>query len=193
MGNQQGSFYKQIEEFPKYEINCFGEIRNISTQIRKYVYLHSTGYWYVQFKKDGKTYSRKLHRLVAEYFVAKPSGVEEDLLVVKHLDNDKANTIYTNLAWDTQYNNTQDAYRDGLIPAMQGESNGRSVLTEVFVEELCRNFEEGMTPSEAVEIFGISRQQATKIRAGYAWKHIWCKYNIQVNRRKTSNDQSEGT
>lgn len=192
MGNQQGSFYKTIEEFPKYEINNLGHIRNKTTHRTKYTLVSKIGYELVCFKKGGKTFTRKVHRLVAEYFLEKPP-FSVDNLVVKHLDNNKSNNVHTNLCWDSQYNNMQDAFRDGIIPAMKGEKNGRAVLTEDVVECMCRDFEKGMMPKEAVEKYGVSRQQAGKIRAGIQWKHIWCKYNIKVNRRKPLNGQSEGT
>ena len=41
-----------------------------------------------------------------------------------------------------------------------------------------------MQPKEAEEVFNISKQQASKIKAGIQWKHIWEQYNIKVNRRK---------
>lgn len=192
MGNQQGSFYKTIEEFPKYEINSLGHIRNKTTHATKYTLVHKTGYEHVCFKKGGKIFTRKVHRLVAEYFLEKPQGLVGDL-VVKHLDNNKSNNVSTNLCWDSQYNNMQDAFRDGIIPPLKGEGNGRATLTECVVESMCQDFEKGMTPKEAVEKYGVSRQQAGKIRAGIQWKHIWCKYDIKVKRRKTSNDQSTGT
>lgn len=192
MENQQGSFYETIEEFPTYEINSLGHIRNITTHVTKYTLVHKSGYVHVSFKKNGKIFTRKVHRLVAEYFLEKPENFVGDL-VVKHLDNNKSNNVHTNLCWDSQYNNMQDAFRDGIIPPMKGERNGRATLSEDIVEAMCKDFEEGMMPKQAVKKYGVSQQQASKIRAGIQWKHIWCKYDIKVNRRKTPNGQSTGT
>lgn len=193
MENQQGSFYKTIDEFPTYEINNLGEVRNIKTLKVKYTHLHSSGYVLIQFKKDCKTYTRKIHRLVAEYFIQKPENFTEEGFVVKHKDNIKSNNSFENLVWDTQENNMKDAFKDNLIPPRTGELNGRAELNEALVHKICKDYESGMTPKEAETKYGISSQQATKIRAGFAWKHIWVQYKIKVNRRKTFNDQSEGT
>lgn len=111
--------------------------------------------------------------------------------IVRHLDNDKTNNHCTNLEWCSNDTNYRQAMSDGLIPALKGELNGRSVLTEELVHKLCQFFEQGGMPKMATELFGVSQQQATKIRAGFQWKHIWCQYNITVNRRRKFIDQSK--
>jgi hypothetical protein len=187
-----------LTDFPKYEINEYGDIRNKYTLEKKYTCNNKHGYLLVQFKIKGKVLTRKVHRLVAEAFLEPPSKELLDACknshwgvpVVKHLDNNKTNNYYKNLCWDTQENNNKDANSEGLVPPLKGELNGRSVLTEDLVHKVCKCFEEGMMPSEAVSVFGISRSQATKIRSGHAWKHISEMYNIKVNKRNTttSND-----
>tara|TARA_R100000541_G_C1897352_1_gene83990 strand:+ start:42571 stop:43131 length:561 start_codon:yes stop_codon:yes gene_type:complete len=184
--------FKVIEEFPKYEINCEGLIRNIKTKTKKYVPVNKQGYYQVQFKKDGKTFARKVHRLVAMYFLEEPSEELKKLcsenypyvVCVNHIDHDKTNNHYSNLEWCTHEHNTKESWRVGNTPALKGTLNGRSVLTEDLVHKVCKDFEKGMMPKEAVEKYEISRQQATKIRAGHAWKHIWEQYSITVNKRK---------
>lgn len=184
--------YKTIEEFPLWEIDEYGHIRNTKTKNEKFVYVHSSGYMHVGFKKGGKRYTRKVHRLVAIHHLEEPC---EDLLklceskypykpCVNHIDHNKLNNNVENLEWcDVAYNN-KAAIEAGVVPKMKGVLNGRAILTEEMVHEICNAFEKGMMPKEAVTVYGISRQQATKIRAGYQWKHIWCQYNIKVNRRK---------
>lgn len=71
----------------------------------------------------------------------------------------------------------------GLTPTLRGQQQGRATLTDEQVHELCAAFASGMMPQEAVEAFGVSRQQASKIRAGHAWTHISSLYDISVNKR----------
>lgn len=111
--------------------------------------------------------------------------------VVKHLDNNKINNIVTNLAWDTNGNNMTEAFKDDLIPYMKGSLNGRAKLTEDVVARICEDYENGLMPKEIISKYGISRQQATKIRAGFAWLHISKNYNIPLVQAKISNDQSK--
>lgn len=191
MQHYDNTLFKIIKEFPRFEINCEGLIRSVKTKKTKYVLLHRTGYFLVQFHKDGKVFTRKVHRLVAENFIpppdkaliAKCSKEHWGVVCVNHIDGNKENNHYTNLEWCDHHYNTKHASDTGLNPAPKGSLNGRSKLTEDLVHKICKFYEDGGYPKEAEKIFNISPQQATKIRSGHAWKHIWEEYNIKVNRR----------
>ena len=186
--------YKTIQEFPTYEINEQGDVRNIKTKRTKYINKgHEKVYYLIQFKADKKTYTRKIHRLVAEYFLGKPSLELEDECskihpfkpVVNHIDHDKTNNHFSNLEWCSMQHNSDEAYLHGMVPALKGELNGRAILTEEDVHEMCRLFEKGGITVEGMGfMFNISRSQASKIRAGLSWVHVWEQYNIVVKRRK---------
>lgn len=184
--------YKTIVEFPRWEINEQGHIRSIKTKVDKFVYVNVQGYVAANFKRKGKSFSRKIHRLVGEMFLPEP---EEWLVVlcankwpfkvcINHIDHDKQNNHVTNLEWCDIAQNNQAAMEAGVVPPLKGELNGRAILTEDLVHKLCKSYEDGMMPKEAVEVYGISRQQATKIRAGYNWKHVSSQYNIIVTRKE---------
>ena len=193
--------YIQHPELPLF-ISNLGNVKKLNFK-RKHTYVDTLGYVVLRFKKklpSGKDHYTvyKVHRLVAELHLEEPSGSLIELaskehhgkVCVKHTDNDKTNNKVSNLVWGTSSSNTRDAWNDGLIPSLKGALNGRATLSEELVHKLCKAFEDGMQPKESTTVFGISMQQATKIRAGFQWKHIWCQYNIKVNRRstKTSND-----
>ena len=191
MDNQQVTLdleWKVVEEFPRYEVSNTGLIRHRDTQQLKYTNkAHKLGYELVQFKKDGKTFGRKVHRLVALAFLPSPSEELVELcstkgvgvVLVNHIDGNKLNNHYTNLEWCDDGYNMRHASSTGLNPPHIGEKNGRATLTEDIVHQVCKCFEQGMGPLEATKLFPISRQQASKIRAGIAWKHISKLYNIQ--------------
>lgn len=198
MDNQQVShslIYKVHKEYPMLTISNTGEVLTTNTGVVRYTRVNKQGYVITQVEINRKIKTLKVHRLVAEIFLPEP---DEDLVlkcskehhkkvIVRHLDNDKTNNHSTNLAWSDQLTNTKQAWDDNLIPSLIGESNGRATLTDSLVHKICKDYEDGMKPKEAVGKYGISQQQATKIKAGIQWKHIWCQYNIQVNRRvKTS-------
>jgi hypothetical protein len=189
--------YKIIPEFPRWEINENGHIRNTNTKVGKYSYVSVHGYLTSTFKSGGKTFSRKIHRIVGELFLPEPEKWLHDLCASKwpykpcinHIDHDKLNNHVNNLEWCDINHNNQAAILAGVVPPLKGELNGMSVLTEDLVHKVCKSFEEGMKPKEAVVVFNISRQQATKIRAGYAWKHVWEQYDIKVNRRNKNTEK----
>lgn len=86
----------------------------------------NTGYLVLNSRLDGrqgKAISLRVHRMVAEAFLDKPS---EDLLLaasytkygkvpVNHKDSDKTNNHYTNLEWVSYQQNTQHAIDNGLL------------------------------------------------------------------------------
>lgn len=187
--------FKQHPIYTRLEVGCFGTIRNVKTQVIRYTNIGKSGYKTFIYKIKMKPKNLKVHRLVAELFLPPPSRelIEKcekehwGKVLVKHLDNNKLNNSYLNLEWSDHKGNTRQALDDNLIPPLKGELNGRAVLIEDLVHSLCEDYQGGMLPKAAVIKYGISRAQATKIRAGFAWKHISEKYNIKVNRRvKTS-------
>lgn len=197
MDNQQVSNLEKWRVYrdTQYEISNHGNVRFYTTKQLKYTNVNKQGYRIFQYKVCGKRITVKIHRAVAELFLPPPSRELIDKcrtehwkeVLVKHLDNDKLNNHFSNLEWSDLEGNTVQAWGDGLIKPRIGEDNGRAVLTEDLVHSLCKDFEEGMMPKEAVEKYGISRQQARKIRAGYAWSHISKQYKIEVQRKvKTS-------
>lgn len=194
MGNQHVSIsevYKVYKDFPKFEVSNFGNVRNSKSKKPKNQQINAQGYRVISFKEGKKRFTLKVHRIVAELFLPKPS---DDLILkcsnehwgkvlVKHKDNNKLNNHFLNLEWSDLKGNTVQAWKDGLIVGLKGSENGRAVLDEQLVHKLCKDFEDGMTPSEAVIKYGISRSQATKIKAGFAWVHISSQYRIKVNKR----------
>ena len=99
-----------------YQVSNFGRLRSIDRIIttkagwtqRNYGKIIKTenvinsGYIKVDLHKNGKSYPKLLHRLVAESFCEKPEGCD----YVNHRDMNKTNNTSSNLEWCTaKYNN----------------------------------------------------------------------------------------
>jgi len=197
MDNQQVDnlvTWKVLKDFPKYEISNTGIIRNVKTKSIKYTTTDKDGYIIVMFKKDKKTYARKVHRLVGLNFLDPPSEelITEcskkgsGLVLINHKDGVKSNNNVLNLEWCDDSYNLHHAISNNLWTPNVGQQNGRAKLCDEKVHEICLAYEGGMTPKEAEAVFGISKQQASKIKCGINWNHIWKQYNIKVKRRSTS-------
>lgn len=104
--------WRVIEEFPKYEINSIGEIRNKKRQNKiKKPFLSEKGYLKVKlYKQTGVAYQRRIHRLVAIAFIPNPYNKPE----VNHKNGIKVDCTVDNLEWVTGEENYLHAVKMGL-------------------------------------------------------------------------------
>ena len=90
------------------------------------LYREDTGNWYKPFencgylsyhmKWHGKTYPRRIHRLVAEAFIPNPDNLPE----VNHKDGNKHNNNVDNLEWITKSDNMKHGFKNGIIKPSRG-------------------------------------------------------------------------
>lgn len=134
------------------------------------------GYLYIGIHTVSGNKSFRLHRLVAKAFLPNPNN----LPVVMHIDNDKANPKLSNLKWGTGSENTQDAFNDGLARNDKGFKDSQSFpvaqfdLDGVFIKSY------GST-SIASELTGLTKtgilyqckhKMKTKPRCGYYFRFL---------------------
>lgn len=99
-------FWKDVEGFEGlYQVSNLGQIRSLPRKGSRGGIMvgskHPKGYRYITFRKDGKQYTLKVHRLVAEAFIPNPDNLPE----VNHKNEDKTDNSVENLEWcSTQYN-----------------------------------------------------------------------------------------
>lgn len=101
--------FKQIKDFPEYYISDIGEVTHHDVYLT--IGRFNTGYARVVISKDGKPYSKSVHRLVAEAFIPNP----ENKPTVNHKDANKLNNSVDNLEWATWKENMTHAIAHNLI------------------------------------------------------------------------------
>ena len=113
--------WKTVSDNPNYEVSNTGRIRRVGASID-----HSTrdckGYRATDLYINGKRKKSRVHRLVAEAFIANP----DNKLEVNHIDGNKYNNNVTNLEWVTKKENCRHAWDNGLIHpsyGMRGKHN----------------------------------------------------------------------
>lgn len=130
--------WSKIEGFENYSVSDDGEIRNDKSGKIKAQRLNRYGYPITSIYKDGKAYTHRVHRLVANAFIDNP----DDKPQVNHKDGNKCNNHLDNLEWSTASENLLHAYETGLEPrhasyGMRGKKNpngGRKGLPVRVVE-----------------------------------------------------------
>lgn len=119
--------------------------------------------------KEGKTSTKKVHRLVAEAFLVNTDNKPQ----VNHINGIKYQNNVENLEWATFSENQTHAYKNGLSISSKGESHGRSKITEDIVLEI-RNFykEKNIGYKKLGDLFGLSKSNIRSIVKRETWKHI---------------------
>lgn len=102
--------WENIKGFDNYQISSFGNIERIGKT--KLIKLNGTinncGYKVFSLRKDGKTYVKTAHKLVAEHFIENKHNYK----FVNHIDGDKTNPKHDNLEWCTHRENLSHAWKN---------------------------------------------------------------------------------
>lgn len=135
------------------------------------------GYLYIGLNGiDGKAFQRRLHRVVAETYLPNP----DNLPIVMHKDNNKANPELENLKWGTVAENTKAAFDAGLAQNDIGFGDSQSI--EVIQLDMNLNIINIYgSISEASRATGIGKtgiiyqcnhKVRTKPRCGYYFRYL---------------------
>jgi len=107
---------KPIKNFEGlYEVSNFGCVYSLPRRYRREckklrLRVNTKGYPHVQLYKDGKIFTFRVHRLVAETFLPNNSNKKE----VNHIDGNKLNNELNNLEWATSKENYDHAVKNNL-------------------------------------------------------------------------------
>ena len=122
-----------IPEFDSYFVNEQGEIFSSKrVPLIKIKQKINKGYAYVYLCKNSKHTTLKVHRIVAQAFIANPENKPE----VNHKDGNKLNNHVDNLEWCTRSENNKHAWTTGLKVGTDrmretARNNGRNMVSGV--------------------------------------------------------------
>lgn len=124
-------------------------------------------YLAAQLMKDGHRRGYRVHRLVAEAFVANSSQKP----FVNHINGNKLDNRAINLEWCTTSENHKHAFKMGLMN-QKGEKNAYSKLTEEIVRKARKMRKEGMMYKDIAKKLGFSKGTIYDAVRGINWAHI---------------------
>ncbi len=172
-----------------YEITRSGMIRSVRRYItykdgrsgywtdgqRLHPSLSNTGYYYVNLRKDGRLYPRRVHRMLLETFVEpRPVGFE-----CRHLDGNKTNNKLENLKWGTPKENSEDMVRHGTSNKgktflyKRGEENPFSRFKNGEVWLIKKILSKTSLPQHRIaKMFKTNQTQISQIKRKQIWGHI---------------------
>jgi hypothetical protein len=111
--------FKIIKDFENYSVSNLGNIINNKTNRILKPSIDAYGYYIVSLRSDKNTYTKKIHKLIAEYFIANPYNKS----CVDHINNNKLDNNVNNLRWATiQENNMNSKLRSDNASKYKGVS-----------------------------------------------------------------------
>ena len=101
------NFIVEIPNFDRYFVDMLGNVYSEKRgDMRKLKPVHDGwGYFQVKLCKNGKEYTKKVHRLVAETFLHNPKNKKQ----VDHINGKKGDNRLKNLRWVTHSENCKNA------------------------------------------------------------------------------------
>lgn len=113
-----------------------------------------------------------VHRIIAICYIPNPSNYP----LVRHLDDNPENNNIENLVWGTDYDNKQDAKRNGRYNtgnySKRGISHSQSKLTEDQVYEIRNRYDKGERCKDMAPIYGVGADQICRIGKRQQWNHL---------------------
>jgi len=155
---------RQIPSFPAYSVTDNGVVYKDGSPIK--IGKTHDRYPRVTLRKNGKSYTRAVHTLVAEAFIGlRPKGFD-----VCHNDGSKDNNHISNLRYDTRRNNCADAIKHGT--SNKGSRHGRAKLDEKETERLIKRYKSGERVNDLAAEYGMHRSTLYHALSKRTWKHV---------------------
>lgn len=163
--------FEKIKDFPQYEINTKGQVRNSKGKLLKGC-ISSRGYQMVHLRTKDTNKLCSVHRLVAETFIPNPLHLSE----INHKDENKLNNNVSNLEWcSSEYNKNYGTRNKRISKTKRNHTyNTKQVLcieTNIIypsVREAQR--QTGIDNSQISAV--CNHKKNYKTAGGYHWKYI---------------------
>lgn len=129
------------------------------------------GYLVVNLQKNGKGYTRYIHRLIAIAYMPLIRGKN----YINHKNGIKTDNSIENLEWCTDKENSIHAWNTGLVHShegIKGAKNHKAKLTDEQVLKIRRLRKEGKTLHYIGIQFNISFRTVWDITTYRHWKHV---------------------
>lgn len=178
--------WKDIKDYPNYQVSNLGRVRNKKGSIRK-TKLKKDGYISITLCKNGEHKTFLVHRLVATAFIPNPNNYT----IINHINEDKTDNRAENLEWCTaKYNINYGTHNERTaktlsIPILQFTKSGKFVRRWDSATEVERDlgFNQG-------SISRCLKGKKYKSVGGYKWcyhyKSLWLKNHIPLKDKKVA-------
>ena len=127
------------------------------------------GYHGVNLSCSNGRYTKLLHRLIAEAFIANPENKEH----VNHKNGNKLDNNVCNLEWVTRSENMRHALSVGLLNSPKGELSSQAKLNNSQVLEIRQKAnQQGVSKCDMAKEYSVSLTTIRNIVSRKKWAHI---------------------
>lgn len=158
----------RVKSLSRDSVDSLGRHRCLKEHIMKLQIQHQTGYPYVGLAKDGKSKQGTIHRMIAEAFLPNPNN----LPCVNHKDEDRENSILSNLEW-CSYSYNACYHNDMRVKnETRYKNNGSRKICQYTKEGvLVRTYD--MWPRDFWHKYGIKIQGCLNHNKATAGGYVW--------------------
>lgn len=158
--------WKPVKDFPFHRVSNLGRVESRIGARPKILagMITKQGYRIVALAENKKI---RIHRLILEAFI----GPCPPRHAANHKNGRKADNRLENLEWITPSENTQHAYRLGLM-TKEGENNSKTRLKNEDVLEIRKLAKLGFHSSTIAKNFSVTYKCIYDIVNRFTWSHI---------------------
>lgn len=154
--NVKGSKFTEVSSLGRFRTSFFKKGVTICKQ-----HISKTGY--LALRINGKT--QRAHRIIATAFIPNPLNLPQ----VNHIDGNKLNNNFNNLEWVSNKQNSEHAWKNGLIKRQFGEKTSKAILTN---EDAINIVNSNSTDKEIAILYNVHDTTINSIRCGKNWSDI---------------------
>lgn len=164
--------WRTIPDFPSYAISSLGRVRRIvdskTAKAKGFLKVCDAGrYSTVVLRRDGKSYTKAVHRLLALTFLGPPPSSKHE---AAHVDGDSIRNHIGNISWKLPVENTADKELHGTM--LRGESHPNCQLTEDQIRDIRHIHKMGLPRKDIAFIYDKHPGYISLIINRKRWKHV---------------------
>ena len=120
--------------------------------------------------RRGNAYCFKVHRLVAEAFIANP----ENKPTVNHIDGNPTNNILENLEWATEREQVEHGVQNGLFVGTKGVDSYQAALTEddvLYIRSVYKPYDKEFGARALANVFNVHHCVISRVARNKSYKN----------------------
>lgn len=142
----------------------WGRLRRLKGKLMKTQLLN--GYWVVMLYKDSKYRHARVHRLIAEAFIANPENKPH----INHINGLRSDNRIENLEWCSHAENMKHCYDIGLRKPIRPEQCPTVKISFEIAEQIRKKRQNGTKNVELQKEYGLCKRSITDIVKNRTWK-----------------------